>query len=508
MPAVNGVTVEEHKVDCFDKCDYLNSALTVFVAGATGELAKQQTYPSLFSLFCAGFLPKSVIICGYSRAQRTDDEFRDSIEKHLKGEAEAVQSFLSRCIFHYGTYDDAAHIGEIFNQISAIESTISKTANRIFYFATPPNMFARLAQSLKSVTKSCNGWSRYILEKPFGRDLESFEEHRAEIGKYLPEHETFRIDHKAGHEMVQNLLVLRFANSMFEPLWNRQHIASVTITFKDARGVDGRGGIFNRYGIVRDVVHTHLIQVLAMVAMEPPVRASGDDIRAEKAKVLRCIDAVHAPDAVLGQYTGARSQPGFTDDDGVPDESHTPTYAAMLINVRNARWEGVPFILRAGKALNETKTEVRVQFCDAAGGARLFERDALPRNELVMRVQPDEALYLKTLVKQPGLAGSPVVSELDLSYKKRFADKFTTLPDAYTRLILHALRGDTAAFVREDELRESWRIFTPLLNAIDNEEIEPTLYKFGSRGPKEADRFLAQHGYVYHGKEYKWSETK
>lgn len=484
------------------KGDNLSTALTIFVAGATGDLAKTKTYPTLFTLFTAGHIPSNAIIVGYARSQRTYEEFRATIRKSLHGCADTINAFLARCFYHYGTYDDASHFGSIFTDISAMEAKISPIANRLFYFATPPNMFARLARAIKSATEN-KGWSRFIIEKPFGRDLESFNELDADISQYLTEEETFRIEHHAGHEMVQNLLVMRFANAMFEPLWNRRHIASVTITFKEDIGVDGKGGLYNRYGVLRDVVHTHLLQVLAMVAMEAPVAATGEDIRAEKLKVLRCIEPASIDDCVLGQYTGRGQDAGFADDEGVPEDSTTPTFAALALYVSNSRWEGVPFIIRAGKALNERKTEVRIQFRSAPGGSRLFGTQ--PRNELVMRIQPDEALYLKTLVKQPGLAGNPVVSELDLSYKTRFEDK--VLSDAYTRLVLLALRGDTAAFIRDDEMRESWRVLAPVLEASDEGTIEPTLYRFGSRGPKEADRFAAKLGYVYHGKEYKWSEN-
>lgn len=502
MPLTNGESIgSSAEISDFYECDYLHSHLTVFVVGASGDLAKKKTYPSLFSLYVAGYLPENVIICGYARSKKSDEEFREGMRKSLKHDDNAVISrFLGCCIYRNGQYDDAPRVSEVFGEISEMESSTNSTSwNRLFYFAIPPNLFVTIGRALKEVAMSDNGWNRFIIEKPFGRDLDSFEALHSDISGLLTEKETFRIDHYIGKEMVQNLMVMRFANSTFEPLWNRNHISSVTITFKENFGTAGRGGYFDKYGIVRDVMQNHLMQILCMVAMEPPVQVSGDYIRDEKVKVLQCIDEIRTEDCITGQYTA------YTDDDGVPDDSQTPTFAALVMYVRNARWEGVPFILRAGKALNERKSEVRVQFKAAPGGARLFDGD-LPRNELVMRVHPNEAMYLKTLVKQPGLAGRPVVTELDLSYKRRFADKFSSLPDAYTRLILQVLRGDASAFVRDDELRESWRIFTPLLHAIDNGEILPDLYRFGTRGPRDGDKFTGKLGYVYSGKEYSWNE--
>lgn len=494
------------EISDFYECEYLTTALTVFVVGASGDLAKKKTYPSLFSLFVTGYLPENVIICGYARSKKSDEEFREGMRKKLKGDSDDISRFLERCIYRHGQYDDQGRIAEVFGEISEIEARVNGAAsNRLFYFAIPPNLFVSIGRSLKAAAMSQTGWNRFIIEKPFGRDLHSFEALDADISSLLSESQTFRIDHYIGKEMVQNLMIMRFANSTFEPLWNRNHISSVTITFKEDFGTQGRGGYFDKYGIVRDVMQNHLMQILCMVAMEPPVHATGDYIRNEKVKVLQCIDEIRKEDCITGQYTAYGKEPGYTDDEGVPDNSQTPTFATLVMYIRNARWEGVPFILRAGKALNERKSEVRVQFRGAPGGTRLFD-SPLPRNELVMRVQPNEAMYLKTLVKRPGLAGAPVVSELDLSYKKRFADKFSSLPDAYTRLILQVLRGDSSAFVRDDELRESWRIFTPLLHAIDAGEIDPILYRFGTRGPKQGDRFTAKLGYVYSGKQYDWND--
>jgi glucose-6-phosphate 1-dehydrogenase len=319
----------------------------------------------------------------------------------------------------------------------------------------------------------------------------------------------FRIDHYLGKEMVKNLMTLRFSNAIFEPLWNRNHIASVMITFKEDFGTKGRGGYFDGYGIIRDVIQNHLLQVLSLVAMEPPVAVAGENysnyVRNEKVKVLNCIEPATLENCVLGQYLAADdgSEVAYTDDPTVPSDSVTPTFASMVLNIRNPRWDGVPFILKAGKALNERKAEIRIQFRAPPGAAAMFPGETIPANELVLRLQPDEAIYVKANVKEPGLKTKPVASELDLSYKARFKD--STMFDAYTRLILDVLRGSQAAFVRDDELRAAWKIFTPILHQIQNEKIKPLPYEYGSRGPIESDELLAKVGFRYHEGLYQWT---
>jgi len=289
------------------------------------------------------------------------------------------------------------------------------------------------------------------VEKPFGHDSESFQELSSAMGALYSEDYIYRIDHYLGKEMVQNLVILRFANVIFEPLWNHHHIKSVIITFKEDFGTKGRGGYFDSYGIIRDVIQNHLIQVMSLVAMEPPVRLTGDDsanfVRDEKVKVLNCIEPVKVEDCVLGQYMAAPdgSEVAYTDDPTVPDDSVTPTYASVVLRVKNPRWDGVPFIIKAGKALNERKAEIRIQFKEAPGAKGMFAGQDITEQELVMRLQPEEAVYLKTNVKNPGLTTQPVPSELDLSYKHRFDNSENF--DAYTRLILEVIRGRQVSLV-------------------------------------------------------------
>jgi len=276
--------------------------------------------------------------------------------------------------------------------------------------------------------------------------------------------------------MVKNLLILRFGNEFFGATWNRNHIDSVQISFKEPFGTEGRGGYFDEFGIIRDVMQNHLLQVLTLLAMERPISFSSEDIRDEKVRVLRGINAIEPKNVIIGQYGKSLdgTKPAYKEDDTVPKDSRCPTFCAMVAFIKNERWDGVPFMLKAGKALNEQKTEIRIQFKDVTSG--IFKD--IPRNELVIRVQPNESVYIKMNSKLPGLSMQTVVTELDLTYRRRFSD--LKIPEAYESLILDALKGDHSNFVRDDELDASWRIFSPLLHYLDEKkEIIPMEYPYG-----------------------------
>ena len=494
--------------------DLAEQALSIVVVGASGDLAKKKTYPALFALFVDEFIPPHTTICGYARSAKKDGTFREHLKPFLmkcKGATEEnVAAFVAICIYRSGQYDSAEGFAKVHEELVGIEAGFA-VANRLFYLAIPPSVFVPSAQSINAAcrTHTAGGWNRIIVEKPFGTDSDSSAELSRGLAPLFGEEEIFRIDHYLGKEMVQNLIILRFANTWLEPLWNRNYISNVIITFKEDIGTMGRGGYFDTVGIIRDVMQNHLLQVLSIAAMEPPVRVSGDDgnfVRDEKVKVLRSIAPIALDECVIGQYTANEElgEPGYLDDETVPAGSNCPTFAAAVLHINNPRWEGVPFVMKAGKGLNERKAEVRIQFKDPPGGVNLFQGQETPRNELVLRLQPDEAVYMKTNVKMPGLSSKPGQVEMDLSYKERFADAKN--PDAYTRLILDVLRGKQAGFVRDDELKAAWGIFTPLLHAIDDKaaELKPIPYKFGSRGPIEADHLVERSGFKrYDG--YQWS---
>lgn len=503
------------KEDFYD-CDYLKEGLSVLVIGASGDLAAKKTYPALLALFRDGYLPENVVIIGYARSEKTDDELRKKLASKLSPggvKDQVIDKFLQRCFYRNGGYDDEDRLREVYKEVSQMEEDAfdSDTINRLFYFAVPPSVFAPIGRALKAAAESESGWNRYIVEKPFGRDLESFEELHSELGDVLSENDVYRIDHYLGKQMIQTMLLLRFGNSVYEPLWNRDHVESITFSFKENFGTEGRGGFYDDTGVIRDVVQNHVVQMLALVAMEAPSSVTGDSIRDEKKKVLDCIPPIKKEDCVIGQYTAddERKTPGYTEDDGVPNDSKTATYSSMILYVENPRWDGVPFILRAGKALNETKSDIRVQFKRPPGSAKLFPKESagngetVARNELVIQLKPDEAMYMKFNVQAPGLKGDPITTELDLSYKTRFPEMFERIPDAYTFLILEALRGNNASFMRADELRSAWKIFTPLLKAIDDEELDLKMYKAGTRGPPEAYEMARKAGYVVN-EGYEW----
>jgi glucose-6-phosphate 1-dehydrogenase len=386
---------------------HTTEALTIVVLGASGDLAKKKTYPSLLKLYLSGYLPSSCSIIGFARSDYSDESFRVRLGKILAGIGgsegdEQLNSFLQLCSYCRGKgYDDPEAWTLVNSHASSIEASY-EVANRVFYFAVPPDVFAAAGSAIKSKCMSKNGWNRMIIEKPFGRDSESSKLLGERLSRSFSEDQLYRIDHYLGKEVVQNFMVLRFGNIFLQPLWNRDYVKSVIITFKEDIGTNGRGGYFDNYGIIRDVMQNHLLQILSLVAMEPPVRVSGEGyanfVRDEKVKALRCIPPLKLDDVLLGQYVREGDEPGYLEDPTVPEGSICPTYCLAKFNVNNARWAGVPFIMKAGKALDKRKCEIRIQFKQPPGSSSMFE-SKIPLNELVIRVQPDDAIYIKMNVK-------------------------------------------------------------------------------------------------------------
>ncbi|KAG7096949.1 hypothetical protein E1B28_004347 [Marasmius oreades] len=489
--------------------EVLKDNTIIIVFGASGDLAKKKTFPALFTLLRQDFLPRDVKIVGYARTKMDKEEFHKRITSYIKNPnddpeiAAKIEKFKSISTYVPGDYDDGAAFDNLNQYLEEIESSYqSKERHRLFYLALPPSVFIPVC---KNVKEHCyikkNGINRIIIEKPFGKDLESARELLGTVKKYWSEDETFRIDHYLGKEMVKNLLVLRFANIALSAAWDKNSVSNVQITFKEPFGTEGRGGYFDEFGIIRDVLQNHLLQVLSVLAMERPVSFSAEDIRDEKVKVLRAIPPIEPKDTLLGQYVSANGKPGYLDDDTVPRNSVCPTYAATTLWIHNPRWEGVPFILKAGKALNEAKVEVRIQFKEVTQG--IFSD--ISRNELVIRIQPSEAVYLKINAKTPGLQTRAMPTEMDLTYKRRFLH--AKIPEAYEALILDALNGDHSNFVRHDELDVAWKIFTPILHWIDGlngQRPRPVPYPYGSRGPKELEAFVEKYGFKRANAGYVW----
>ncbi|XP_072936345.1 glucose-6-phosphate 1-dehydrogenase [Epargyreus clarus] len=479
---------------------------TFVLLGASGDLAKKKIYPTIWYLYRDNLLPKNTKFVGYARTKQTVAEVREKSKKYMKvrpGEEDKFESFWEANDYVAGSYDKRIDYEKLNQVIFKYEK--GPVANRIFYLAVPPTVFEDVTVNIRNACVSIKGFTRVIIEKPFGRDDESSEKLSNHLASLFKEEQIYRIDHYLGKEMVQNLMTIRFANQIFSPSWNRENIASVLISFKEPFGTEGRGGYFDSFGIVRDVMQNHLLQILSLVAMEKPVSLHPNDIRDEKVKVLRHIKPIERKDLLIGQYVGnpdgqGDEKLGYLEDPTVPKDSVTPTYAIAVIWINNSRWQGVPFILRCGKALNERKAEVRVQYKDVPGD--IFNGHT-KRNELVIRVQPGEALYLKMMSKSPGMKFDLMETELDLTYSMRYRE--ADVPDAYERLISDVFTGTQMHFVRNDELKEAWRIFTPVLKELEEQHVKPLPYVYGSRGPPEADAKLAECDFKYSGS-YKWQK--
>ncbi|XP_024395397.1 glucose-6-phosphate 1-dehydrogenase 2, chloroplastic [Physcomitrium patens] len=492
------------------------TTVSITVVGASGDLAKKKIFPALFALYYENCLPKHFTIYGFARSKMTDEQLRELISGTLtcridrrENCGDKQEEFLKRCFYHSGQYSSEDSFSDLSKKLQKEEG--ERVANRLFYLSIPPDIFVDVARSSSCAASSKNGWTRVIVEKPFGRDAESSSELTKGLKKHLKEDQIYRIDHYLGKELVENLSVLRFSNLVFEPLWSRQYIRNVQFIFSEDFGTEGRGGYFDNYGIIRDIMQNHLLQILALFAMEPPVSLDAEDIRNEKVKVLRSMRKLDIDNVVVGQYKGHTrggvKYPAYIDDKTVPNNSITPTFAAAALFIDNARWDGVPFLMKAGKALHKRGAEIRVQFRHVPGNLykRSFGTDLdKATNELVIRVQPDEAIYLKINNKVPGLGMRLDRSNLNLHYAARYNKE---IPDAYERLILDAVEGERRLFIRSDELDAAWALFTPLLKELEKRKVAPELYPYGSRGPVGAHYLAAKYNVRWGDNSYEPTEN-
>ncbi len=476
--------------------------LGIVVVGASGDLAQRKVIPALFALYCQGYLPDDFQIYGLARTPYDQEGFRLKIAENLTcrytpGESCAGKSeaFLSHCHYCQGLYSSSDSFLDLFQLMRSVEG--EGPVNRIFYMAIPPAVFMQVALALgDSGLVTCGDreeWVRVVVEKPFGRDRATSDALVQEMHKVFTEEMTYRIDHYLGKEIIQNLMVLRFANIIFEPLWNRNFIQSVRIRWAEPVGVGQRGGYFDGSGIIRDVMQNHLLQVLALLAMDPPAKLEAGPVRDAKVKLLRDVLPVSMNDFVVGQYGASESglQPAYTAEAMVPPRSLTPTYAAAELRINNPRWEGVPFLMEAGKALDERINEVRIRFHEVPHG--LFDRwgAMMQANELVIRIQPDEAISFKIMNKAPGLDLELIRTELNLRYQSAFK---ALIPDAYECLLLDVIQGDRNLFIRSDELAAAWDVFTPALHQLESGHVVPERYPYGSSGPAAGKALMARHG--------------
>ncbi|HEU5268057.1 MAG TPA: glucose-6-phosphate dehydrogenase [Jatrophihabitans sp.] len=477
-------------------------ALVIF--GASGDLTVRKLLPSIERLAAEGGLPAEVALVGVARTPMTDEEFRDHCRRSAPvGENRRWAELVGSARYVAGGYDDPATYARLADVLEDCDRVIGTGGNRVFYFSTPPRLFGTIAVCLGKAELSRprgNNFIRAVIEKPFGWDEISARDLYAELTSAFDEEQIFRIDHYLAKETVQNLLALRFANSIFEPIWNRTWVDNVQITVAETLGVGDRGGFYETTGAMRDIVQNHVLQVLSLFLMEPPTSFHPEAIRDEKVKLLRAIEPLDeeaniVAKAVRGQYSrgGTREDlmPGYRDEPGVDPLSSTETFVAMRLDIGNWRWAGVPVYVRTGKRLPARVTEVAIEF-QRPPQLPLFPGSAgdLEPDALIVRVQPDEGLSLRFGAKVPGHAFTVRKASMDFFYTSFDHPG----PDAYERVILDALRGDPTLFIRADEVGRSWRIVDPVLHYWATDRHPIPLYQAATWGPPEAKALITRDG--------------
>nr|WP_320192672.1 glucose-6-phosphate dehydrogenase [uncultured Desulfobacter sp.] len=473
-----------------------DTPFTIVIFGASGDLTDRKLIPALYHNFQKKRLPAGLRIVGFARKDWGDEDFREHLKKGVKDHGttfkdEIWDDFAPSIHYFRGDLEDAKDFDALQAHLGHLESG---NTGRLYYLAVAPDFIEPVCGHLKAagMADETHGHRRIIIEKPFGRDLQSAKKLNHSVHEAFAEHQVFRIDHYLGKETAQNIIFLRFANTFFEPVWNRRYVSNVQITVAEHVDVGRRGGYYDKAGVLRDMFQNHLMQLLALVAMEPPASLDADAIRNEKVKVLGTVRPISMSDTVRGQYEGYRSAKDVAQD------SQTPTYAAVKLFIDNWRWKGVPFYLRSGKALVAKSSAIVVEFQPPPDVIfNLYENQGFTPNFLSICIQPDEGIQLRFETKIPDTVAESRSVNMSHSYHDAFPD--IVLPDAYERLLLDALKGDAALFARNDGIENAWRLIDPIVEGWSDSSQGPPLeiYPRGTWGPESADALLAKAGHAW-----------
>jgi glucose-6-phosphate 1-dehydrogenase len=474
-------------------------ALVIF--GASGDLTRRKLFPALYSLALRRLLPQNFGVVGVARSEESDDEFRERM-KHAVQEfgrdefRDETWEWLAGGMRYVATdFADEPGQDRVVEALNELDRERGTAGNRVYYLAVPPAAIAMLVHAIGK-RRSTDGWTRLIIEKPFGHDLASARELNQQVLEHFDEHEVFRIDHYLGKETVQNLLALRFANGIFEPVWNRQFVDHVQITVAESIGIEGRAAFYEEAGAIRDVFQNHMLQLVALTAMEPPIDFTADSVRNEKVKVLRALHTPGPKHIVRGQYgrgyIEGEEVPGYREEEGVGPDSMTETYVAAKLFVDNWRWADTPFYVRSGKRLARRETTIAIEFKRAPHPPfEVTEDDGLRPNVLVCHIQPDEGVSLEFAAKVPGQGMTLRTVHMDFLYGGAFR---TGIPEAYERLLLDCLLGDAKMFTRSDEVEEQWSLVDAVVAFWKRDRPSFPNYAAGTWGPLAADELLRRDG--------------